>query len=105
MTHKHYILENREIKEVDLMTWARWFETGNRRIAYTDHSDGWRVSTVFLGIDHSFGNGPELLFETMVFNSGTELDEKEQRYSTLKGAEQGHDEMVAKLKKILENTK
>lgn len=27
------------------------------------------VSTVFLGIDHSFGFGPPLLFETMVFRS------------------------------------
>ena len=25
------------------------------------------ISTVYLGLDHSFGNGPPLFFETMIF--------------------------------------
>jgi hypothetical protein len=99
---KHYILENREIKEVDLMTWAKWFETSkDKQIAKSDSSKGWKVSTVFLGLDHSFGVGEPLLFETMVFNSNTELDGEPFRYSTLGQAEKGHEEIVAKVKDLL----
>lgn len=29
--------------------------------------DGWMVSTVWLGIDHSFGRGDPVIFETMIF--------------------------------------
>jgi hypothetical protein len=98
---KHYILVDRKIKEVDLETWARWFESlPNRRIAYSDSSRGWRVSTVFLGLDHSFGLGEPLLFKTMVFDSGTKLDNDPFRYSTIEEAEKGHKEVVKKLKEL-----
>jgi hypothetical protein len=46
------------------------------------------VSTVFLGLDHSFGEGPPQLFETMIF--GGEHDEYQERYSTWDEAEAGH---------------
>ena len=48
------------------------------------------VSTVFLGLDHSFGGGPPLLFETMIFDGGEE--EHCVRYSTWQQAEEGHKE-------------
>src|SRR5258706_13563526 len=48
------------------MTGARWFQTSDRHVAKTDFGDV-RVSTVFLGFDRSFGQGPPLLFETMIF--------------------------------------
>jgi hypothetical protein len=54
------------------------------------------VSTIFLGIDHSFGSGPPLLFETMVF--GGELDDEQERYSTEAQALAGHAAMVARVK-------
>jgi len=99
---KHYILENKKHKEVDLMTWARWFEkNSNRRVALTKGKKGWFVSTVFLGIDHSLGLGKELLYETMVFDSGTDLDQNPFRYSTYKQAEAGHKKVVSQLKKKL----
>jgi hypothetical protein len=41
-----------------------------------------------LCIDHRFGSGPPLLFETMIF--GEEDDEYQKRYSTWKEAEEGH---------------
>jgi hypothetical protein len=50
------------------------------------------VSTVFLGLDHSFGHGPPLLFETMIF--GGERDQYQERYSTLQDAMDGHDRAV-----------
>lgn len=66
---KHYILAGKVPTQVDLMTWARWFENiDNRRIDYTDINDTIYVSTVFLGLDHNFGNsGVPVLFETMIF--------------------------------------
>lgn len=97
---KHYILEGKTPKEVDLMTWAEWFEQpDSRRVALTEE-DGWSVSTVFLGIDHSFSEGPELLFETMVFGSETELDGEPFRYANHKEAEIGHQEIVEKVRKL-----
>lgn len=66
----HWILDGIEPIEVDLMTWARWYGDADRHIAF-DHLEPWRVSTVFLGLDHNFGGeGPPLLFETMVFGEG-----------------------------------
>jgi hypothetical protein len=60
----------------NLMEWAEWFEAsyknGKRRVGSTQRGDI-RVSTVFLGLDHSFGGGPPLVFETMIF--GGEHDE------------------------------
>ena len=46
------------------------------------------ISTVFLGIDHAFGGGPPLLFETMVFRGP--MDGWQWRYSTWDEAEAGH---------------
>ena len=91
-----YILEGREIKKVDLMTWAKWFETADRQIG-KDEIDGVIVSTVFLGIDHSFGKGMQpILFETMVF--GGEFGQEQERYCTYTAAEEGHKRWVKKIK-------
>jgi hypothetical protein len=71
----------------DVIEWAGWYETAsNRQIALDDVGDV-RISTVFLSIDHSFGgDGPPILFETMIFPAGEILD----RYSTAKQALAGH---------------
>jgi hypothetical protein len=52
----------------DFMQWALLFEEGKDRIvAQTETLYGEKLSTVFLGMDHSFGCGPPLIFETMLF--------------------------------------
>ena len=56
--------DNTPIASPDL--WAEIIRTSHRQVAKTDLGDI-RVSTVFLGLDHSLGDGPPLLFETMVF--------------------------------------
>jgi hypothetical protein len=89
---EHYVLEGKEAKSVDLITWAKWFEAADRHVAKTDITDDIHVSTVFLGLDHSFGDGPPLLYETMIF--GGEHDEYQQRYSTWEQAEAGHEKAV-----------
>jgi hypothetical protein len=50
------------------------------------------VSTVFLGLDHQWGDGPPLVFETMIF--GGEHDQYQERYSTWDEAEAGHKQGV-----------
>lgn len=76
----------------DLVSWARAFETMDRQVASTDVTEGVRVSTVFLGMDHAFGGGPPLLFETMIFGGPHAHDQW--RYSTWEEAEKGHAEAV-----------
>ena len=86
----HYILDdNGEPKEEpDLLTWARWLESADRHVAHREES-GVRVSTVFLGLDLSFGDGgPRHLWETMIL--GGPNDSYQERYSTRQEAEAGH---------------
>jgi hypothetical protein len=89
----HYILKDGEPVEVDLLTWARSFGQADRRVAFTK-VNGYEVFTVFLGLDHSFGGGRPLLFETMVFGEGP-MQGQMDRYSTLEEAMHGHERMVA----------
>lgn len=99
-----YILEGRTpVLEPDVFKWGKWFETANRYVAETQISDNIRVSTVFLGLNHNFGEGIPILFETMVF--GGELDQEVERYSTWTQAEQGHKRWVIKTKAAIALTK
>lgn len=68
-----YVLDDagEPVREPDLITWVVWFETatkeGRKHIA-DDTVGPYRVSTVFLGLDHRFGGeGPPVLWETMIF--------------------------------------
>ena len=94
----YYILRDHEAVPCDIMMWAKWLEDHRtkRRVAQ-DKIGEVRISTVFLGLDHSFGNGQPLIFETMVF--GGPLDQEEVRYSTWEEAERGHAVMVARVRK------
>lgn len=98
MTDK-YILDGKTPVPADLMTWARWMEDNltTRHVANEKVGGDTRVSTVFLGLDHSFGDdGPPVLFETMVF--GGPLDEEQARYHTWEEAEAGHAAMMARVR-------
>lgn len=68
----HYVLNGagEPEREPDLMRWAKWLEKSGkaRRVGQTEVGSVVTVSTVFLGLDHSFeGGGPPVLWETMVF--------------------------------------
>jgi len=93
---RYYILIDRLPVAVDMMTWARWFENINNRRIGDDHIGKVHVSTVFLGLDHNFGGGDPVLFETMVF--GGALDQETVRYCTYAQAERGHAEAVTRAK-------
>jgi len=75
-------------------------EINNRKVKETTLKDGKWVSTVFLGIDHGFGEGKPLIFETMVFpKKGDYGDLYYERYSTEEEAIKGHDKIVKKFNK------
>lgn len=118
----HYILnEDHTVSEVDLMTWAHWLESEEGRklkIVSSTLVDEVRVSTVFLGLDHSFGmGGPALLFETMTFekkiseaemrgkkynfHKSVDSDGYYARYATYEEALKGHAEIVEHARKGL----
>lgn len=115
----NYILKDKKpVKTENIDDWARFMTKANRTVKKTRISDkftfddghtdrffetltggvteGCDVSTVFLGIDHQYGSGKPILFETMVF--GGLLDGEQVRYCTWEEAEAGHEEMVKRVK-------
>lgn len=94
MTDK-YILEGKKAVPCDdLQKWGERFETTRRHVGDTTVGDV-RISTVFLGLDHSWGGGRPLIFETMIF--GGAYDDYQERYSTWEEAERGHAQAVQKV--------
>lgn len=69
------------------------FGIAHKRVALTEMAPRVAVSTVFLGINHSVGSGPPILFETMVFENGEEINMR--RYATWQEAVAGHHKIVA----------
>ncbi len=66
VTGKYILVDRMPVPEPDLLKWGRWLESADRRVGETI-VEGVRVSTVFLGLDHGWGEGPPILFETMIF--------------------------------------
>lgn len=97
------------------------FEDGSRIVEQTKVGD-YLVSTVFLGLDHSFGFSRPLYFETMIFMNGPDFETAMERfrqgradenpfqyyqvrYETSAEAKAGHEEAIDFLKASLEETK
>ena len=93
-----YILRGHDVEHTtDVRAWEKMFKnTKTRQVAESKTNDVW-VSTVFLGFDHNWGDGPPLLFETMVF--GGKLDQEQKRYSTWDEAVRGHAAIVERVRK------
>ncbi|PYJ10757.1 MAG: hypothetical protein DMF06_04970 [Verrucomicrobia bacterium] len=103
----HYrLLPDHSVEPVDvssterLMSWAQEWGGMDKRVAFTEVAPGITVSTVFLGIDHSFmRHGPPLLFETMVFDDYGSNDCW--RYATWDDAAAGHESVVKGLERSI----
>lgn len=88
--------EGEPVNEPDLIKWARTLGKKERVVARekVGKSD---ISTVFLGLDHRFGPGTPILWETMVF--GGELDQEMDRCGgSREQAEAMHAAMVKRVK-------
>jgi len=88
-----YVLEGKTPVRVDFYEFIKW--TDEQHEARPSHKhvdsttkDGVRVSTIFMGLDHSWGGGVPVLFETMIF--GGEHDGYQERCSTWAQAEAMH---------------
>lgn len=109
MFRLNYILDGHIPKvEDDICLWGLWMASADRHVASTevyragiDHKV--YISTVFLGIDHSF-DGPPMLFETMIFvPEGHPLHSRDQecwRYATWDEAQSNHRAIVASITNV-----
>ena len=113
MSKPHYILDasGEPTPEPDIVRWAEWMRRADgacpivptRSVARTHIADstdshgrphrGVGISTVFLGIDHNFFDGPPTLYQTMIF--GGEHDGHQERTATRLEALAAHEEAVA----------
>jgi hypothetical protein len=93
---RYYILdeEHHAIEVPDFDSWAEWFENSNRQVDYTEITSQMYVSTVCIGLDHSLGVGPPLLFETMIFGGPKSVDRQQWRYASWDDAVVGHKAAV-----------
>lgn len=95
----YYLLNVDKPEPTDMMTWAQMLEEKSNHLWVTRLKKGKKrvtVSTVFLGLDHSFmAKGPPILFETMIFGLVDEDGyEYQWRYGDYYHAQFGHKEAV-----------
>ena len=83
---------------ITMEEWGDLAKSGERIIEQTTLPNGAWVSTVHLGIDHGWGEGPPIIFESMVFARAEDVsdDLDQQRYATLEEARSGHALLVTK---------
>lgn len=98
MNEKFILKDKKAVVCEDISEWGKFMGNPDRIVKQEDIGDV-RISTVFLGLDHQFGEGEPLLFETMIF--GGKEDQYQDRCSTWEEAEKMH----LKAKKIVEDLK
>lgn len=96
---------DRQGQPIDLITWAGLFEDRVYAQVAFDQVGPFRVSTVWLGLNHNYSGGVPLIFETMIFDTriqvpsihpGETYDEDVAmwRYPSEVAALAGHDQAV-----------
>ncbi len=111
MDRMNYVLRGKVIVQVDFDTWCKEFQRSKTAVGKT-YVGRYFISTVFLGLDHNFGDGKPALFETMVFDRskrrnipgfGRSMGEDvfQDRYCTWDEAEAGHKKVVKDYEKIV----
>lgn len=100
----YYLLDKDKnvVPTYDLKEWAANLEKSNRQVAHDVVEGRYDVSTVFMGIDHSFSQEAEVrpvVFETMVFAreekpTPERADRYVKRYCTWEEAKLGHEKIV-----------
>lgn len=85
---------DRQGHPMTLEEWARKAEDWSYKVVARTEIGKVVVSTVWLGANHNYGDGPPLIFETMVF--GSEDEESCERWATEVEAAEGHEAAVEK---------
>ncbi len=83
-----YTLNGKEVKGCNSMDEYIELQKGKSNSLFRNEIGEVLVSTVFLGLNHRYGEGVPVLFETMIF--GGEHDQYQDRYCTYDEAEAGH---------------
>lgn len=88
---------------LDMMTWARMHSDDKYRRVDLTLMEKYAISTVWLGLNHNWSDGPPLIFETAVFDrSGDMLDQYMDRYTTLEQAQAGHHHITQMVQELEE---
>lgn len=96
---------DRQGRKITMLQWAARIEDHSpegeayRIVAQHQVGEAW-VSTVWVGLDHAFGGGPPLIFETWVKWPGGRLEDEMERYSTEAQAWEGHAVMVQRVREV-----
>lgn len=93
MSQSYY---SRKGEPISLDQWMKEWDGDGKIVAKTKVGD-YEVSTVYLGLNHNWGAGPPLIFETMIFGTGPH-DQEQWRYSTEEDAIAGHQRRVDDLR-------
>lgn len=89
--------------EITMEQWAHLHNDFDYKVVKQERTEkGTMVSTVWLGLDHSFmfsgdPTAPILIFETMTFASGEEYME---RYTTEEEAREGHERIANMVREL-----
>lgn len=95
---EYILVDKKAVLEPDQKKFMEWRRSNNMRVARDClDNDTVKVSTVFLGIDHAYDEGPPMLFETMIF--GGEHDDYCDRCETWEQAEAMHKKAMALVNK------
>jgi len=112
----HGMCFDRQGRPMEMLDWAAKHEDREYSIVAQHWVRGWKVSTVWLGLNHSHTfEGPPVIFETMIFapkdasigredwedagdafgTAPADLDQYQDRYATEEAAQAGHDRALA----------
>lgn len=95
MRHDKYKLDKDKnvVPCPELYEWADWYENADRVVKQQHIGENW-VSTVFLSLDHGYGEEPPQVFETMVKHKKDGWHDYQERYATWEEALKGHTRAV-----------
>ena len=91
---------NKPVQAIDVNDYLKWSGNGGiiKNVAQ-EHIGDVFVSTVFLGLDHSWNSEIPILWETMIF--GGEHDQYQERYTSHKDALEGHEKALELVKSLI----
>lgn len=104
MSPRYYRRDGTPYPGDGLLEWGRDFEDRKLKIVKQENIGDVLVSTVWLGLDHGWGRGSPLIFETMVFRGDDSGDEQE-RYSMEEEALAGHERIASRYRKETDERK
>lgn len=99
---RHWVLDKQhKVIRATLMEWATFMQVPRVRQVGSVRVSGFLVSTIFLGIDHGWEQGPPVLWESMVFGLTAHDIECERCAGSWEQAEEMHKRMVTRVEEAL----